>query len=339
MKRTETNATLIDIEQKVFAIQKEPMPRGAWWWWFWLFFFDNPNNPATPRQLMILWSTKNVREIECNNLTIKLNHHPVDRSNLDGAVAAWYFDGETMHHNFILEQCSIQVSDRVLSSNSRTPTYFSINETENTVKIGDDFEFIAKAGNSHDFTMPSYHSHTYLGNMGYSIIRLNHLNLSGRLKNKPIQGSAYFQRVFVTAPAIPWYWGIFHFENGSVLTYFKPYLLGRAVKKEISFFDGDKLHEFTDLNVTASGGTIPTFTVSGENEHEAITFIVNSYAHSSWAFRRKILGIISNNLIYNEYPAIISDLKLANKKTGETIIAADLGRSVGNAEHTTGLLL
>ena len=339
MERTETNATLIDLEQKVFAINHEPMPRGAWWWWFWLFFFDNPNNPATPRQLMILWSTKNVREIECNSLTIKLNHHHVDRSNLDGAVAAWYFDGETMHHNFLLEQCSIKVSDKGLSSNSRTPTYFSINKTENTVKIGDDFEFIAKAGNNHDFTMPSYHAHTYLGNMGYSIIRLNHLNLSGRLKNKPIQGSAYFQRVFVTAPAIPWYWGIFHFENGGVLTYFKPYLLGKAVKKEISFFDGDKLHEFTDLNVTASGGTIPTFTVSGENEYETITFRVNSYAHSSWTFRRKVLGIISNNLTYNEYPAIISDLKLANKKTGKTIISADLGSSVGNAEHTTGLLL
>jgi hypothetical protein len=332
------NAELIKLERKVFDIQNEPMPRGAWWWWFWLFFFDNPENPATPRQLMILWSTKNVREIECNDLKIRLNH-PMDRSNLDGAVAAWYFDGETMHHNFLLEQCSLQVSDRGLSSDSSTPTSFAINKTENTVQIGDDFEFSAKAGNDHDFTLPTYRSHTYLGNMGYSIIRLNHLDLGGRLKTEPIQGSAYFQRVFVTAPAIPWYWGIFHFENGGVLTYFRPYLLGKAVKKEISFFDGSNLHEFIDLNVAVSGGKIPTFTVSGENEHETIHFVVQSYSHSSWTFRRRVLGIIPTNLTYNEYPAFISDLKLANKQTGETITAEDLGTSVGNAEHTTGLLL
>jgi hypothetical protein len=335
-----SNATVIDLEQKVFDIKNEPLHRGAWWWWFWLFFFNNPKNPATPQQLMILWSTKNVSEIECNNLTMRLNH-PIDKSNLDGAVAAWYFDGETMHHNFLLEQCRIQVSDRGLSSDSRTPTWFSINKTENTVKIGDDFEFIAKAGNHHDFSTPSYRSHTYLGNKGYSIIRLNHLDLRGQLKNNPIQGSAYFQRVFVTAPAIPWYWGIFHFENGGVLTYFNPHLLGQSVKKEISFFDGNKLHEFTDIAIklTVSGENIPTFTVSGENEHETITFIVNSYSHSSWTFRRRVLGIISNNLIYNEYPAVISDLKLANQQTGETIISEDLGKSVGNAEHTTGVLL
>jgi len=333
------NAKVSELEQKVFDIQNEPMPRGAWWWWFWLFFFDNPENPATPRQLMILWSTKNVREIECNTLKIRLNHHHMDRNNLDGAVAAWYFDGETMHHNFLLEQCSLQVSDRGLSSDSSTPTSFAINKTKNTVTIGDDFEFRAKAGNNHDFTMPTYRSHTYLGNMGYSIIRLNHLDLGGRLKNEPIRGSAYFQRVFVTAPAIPWYWGIFHFENGGVLTYFRPYLLGKAVKKEISFFDGTNLHEFTDLNVAVSGGKIPTFTVSGENEHETIHFVVQSYSHSSWTFRRRVLGIIPTNLTYNEYPALISGLKLANKQTGETISAEDLGKSVGNAEHTTGLLL
>ena len=334
-----SNANVIDLEQNVFDIRNEFMPRGAWWWWFWLFFFNNPKNPATPRQLMILWSTKNVREIECNNLTMRLNHHPMNGGNLDGAVAAWYFDGEKMHHNFLLEQCSIEVSDSGLSSDSRTPTCFSINKTTNTVRIGDAFEFIAQAGNNHHFTMPSYHANTYLGNMGYSIIRLNHLNLSGRLKNVPIKGSAYFQRVFVTAPAIPWYWGVFHFENGGVLTYFKPHLLGKAIKKEISFFDGDNLHAFTDLKVKASRGDKPTFTVSGANERETINFIVRAYSHSSWTFRRSVSGIFSNKLTYNEYPAIIADLHLANKQTGETISSKDLGKSVGNAEHTTGLLL
>ena len=101
---------MLDFGQKVFDIKNEPMPRGAWWWWFWIFFFNNPKNPKKPQQLMILWSTKNVKKLECNNLKIKLNHLQ-DKNNLNGAVAAWYFDGEIMHHEFLLEQCDLNIKD------------------------------------------------------------------------------------------------------------------------------------------------------------------------------------------------------------------------------------
>jgi len=327
----------INLAQKVFDIKNEPMPHGAWWWWFWLFFFNNPKNLEKPRQLMILWSTKNVKEIQCNNLKIKLNHSQ-DKRNLDGAVASWYFNGEKMHHNFLLEQCNINISDNELSSTSTVPTSFFINKNKNTIKIGNDFEFVAESENKHNFTMPTYHAHTYFGNMEYSMIRLNRLNLTGKIKNKPIYGSAYFQRVFVNAPAIPWYWGIFHFENRCILTYFNLHLLGRSLNKGISFFDGNKIHEFNNINVEESKDRMPTFKVSGDNGHEKIKFIVNAYSHSSWTFRKKTLGIIPNKLIYNEYPAVISNLELINKKTGKNIILKKLGKSVGNAEHTTGLL-
>ena len=59
------------MKGKVFDIENEPMPRGAWWWWFWLFFFDNPRNPARPRQLMVLWSTKNEKEIDCKAILVE----------------------------------------------------------------------------------------------------------------------------------------------------------------------------------------------------------------------------------------------------------------------------
>ena len=335
---TRTDLTPIEIVRKIFDTNHEPMPRGAWWWWFWLFFFNNPDNPGKPRQLMILWSTKNVRMIDCNGLKIKLDR-PQDRRNLEGAVAAWYFDGETMHHNFLREQCAINILDNKLYTESAVPTSYSITDTESTVKIGTEFEFIAETGTKHDFAKPSYISNTYTKNLGFSIIRLNHLDLRGRIRNEPIHGSAYFQRVFVNAPAIPWYWGIFHFENGGILTYFHQQVLGKTIKKNILFFDGDKVHEFFDMNVQRSGGEIPTFTVSGENEHEKMNFTVKSYSHSSWTFRKKALGVIPNKLVYNEYPAIISDLKLTNRNTGEKLILDSLGESVGNAEHTTGLLL
>ena len=328
----------VDFKKRVFNIKDEPMPRGAWWWWFWLFFFNNPKNPEKPRQLMILWSTKNEKEIDCNNLKLKLNHSG-DRSNLDGVVAAWYFDGEKMHHNFILEQCNIKVSDKEISSCSSMPTSFSIRKSKNIIKIGEKIEFIAKASNKHDFIKPTFSCNRYVRNKGYSLLRLNRLNLNGKIEGKPIYGSAYFQRIFVNAPLPSWYWGIFHFENGGALTYFNPHLFGKSIKKEIKFFDGNEVHDFKDMNVKKSTAKMSDFKLFGENENEKIEFIVKPYSHSSWTFNKKSFGMFLTKLVYNEYPASISDLKLINKKTGKTINIEKLGKSIGNAEHTTGFLI
>lgn len=327
-----------DFGRKVFDIHGEERPKGAWWWWFWLFFFDNPKDPCRPRQLMVLWSTKNVREIVCNDLRIRLDH-PDERGVLDGAVASWYFDGERMHHNFLLDQCMLNVDGRGLVSASKVPTSFTVQDGRCEVRIGDGMEFTTRPVGPHEFTRPIYHSNRFFGRMGYSILKWNRLDLDGRLSGMPVRGSAYFQRVFVNAPAVPWYWGIFHFENGGILTYFDLHLAGRSLSKDISFMDGSGMHEFRRMRVERSGGALPRFRVSGENEHEDITFTVRTYSHSSWTFRKRSLGIIPNRLVYNEYPAVIDDLTVTERGSGErTLTLADLGTSVGNAEHTTGLL-
>jgi hypothetical protein len=327
---------LTSLEQKVFDIKNEPMPGGAWWWWFWLFFFENPKNPKKPRQLMVLWSTKNEKEIQCNGLTIRMAS-PGDRSRLDGAVAAWYFDGEKMHHNLLLEQCKISVSDRLLSSESAVPTSFSLNKNKSEIRIGNDFHFIAESG-QREFEAPVYSANTYFGNLGYNLIRSNRLSLKGMIGTESISGTAYFQRVFVNAPSPSWYWGIFHFENGGILSYFNPSLFGKAIKKDISFFDGSRMHGFRDIKVRRSGGEVPKFDISAKSASEKISFTVESYSHSSWTFKKKTFGLIPNKLVYNEYPATISDLELTTK-AGERITLEKLGKSVGNAEHTTGMLL
>ena len=336
---SKSKSNLIDMEGKVFNIKNEPMPKGSWWWWFWLFFFDNPKNPQKPRQLMILWSTKNVKKIDCNNLKINIKL-PIDKKNPDGAVCAWYFDGERMHHNFLLEQCNIKISDRELSTTSATPTSFSIDGKRSVVKIGKDFKFIADENGKHDFKRANYHSNNFIGEKGYSIMKVNHTDLSGKVGGKPIRGTAYFQRVFVNAPAMPWYWGIFHFGNGGILTYTNHLILGKSIKKDISFFDEKVMHHFGKMKVKRSGGDIPTFRITGENDIEKISFSVVSYAHSSWTFKKKGLGFIPNKLVYNEYPSTVDDLELMNKSTGREITTSkELGRGIGNAEHTTGFLL
>lgn len=324
--------------EKIFDVGGEPFPKGAWWWWFWLFFFDNPKNPEKPRQLMILWSTKNVKKIDCNDLHIKLRH-PIDKKSMDGAVAAWYFDGEKMHHNFLLEQCRIKVDDCSLMTDSHPETVYEINGSKNTVKIGGDMEFVAYAQDTHEFVKPSYHANNFIGSKGYSITKMNYLKLEGKVDGEAISGTAYFQRVFVNAPAVPWYWGGFHFDSGAVLTYTNQFVFGQPIKKHIAFFDGRELFELNDVEVKRVEKENPEFWVSGETDDYRIRFIVSAYSHSSWTFKKRSLGLIPNKLVYNEYPSTITKFEFEDKKSGKKITGGDLGKGIGNAEHTTGYLL
>lgn len=335
--KPKTSTSLVAFEEKLFDIKDEPIPEGAWWWWFWLFFFDNPQNPKKPRQLMILWSTKNVDEIDCNDLHIKLKR-PLDKTCLDGAAAAWYYDGETMHHNFVLEQCELTITPKGLTAKGKTPSSFSVEGTTNTVRVGEAMEFVAEGRGTHDFTLPSHSEDTYAAGKGYSILKLNHLDLTGKVDGEKITGSAYFQRVFVNAPVPQWYWGVIHFEAGAVLTYFNPRLFGLNLNKEVSFFDGKKLHRFFDIRVTRAGESeTPTFEIEARDGEKKLSFHVDAYAHSSWTFKKKALGILPNTLIYNEYPATVSNFRFQNGN--EVVTGDEFGASVGNAEHTTGFLL
>jgi hypothetical protein len=204
-------------------------------------------------------------------------------------------------------------------------------------------EFRATHVHRGDFARPEYHKNRILGNMGYNILRLNHFDLSGKVDGKKITGTGYFQRVFVNAPSVPWFWGCFHFENGGMLTYFNPRVFGVSIKKDIAFFDGKDMHRFRDIKVRRSdaGGEFerPEFHISGEDGKESIEFTVSSYEHSSWTFRKKTRGIIPNKLVYNEYPAWIRHIRLTDKATGKIRTEKDFGAAIGNAEHTTGMLL
>jgi hypothetical protein len=332
------NSVRVACGEKVFDIKDEPMPDGAWWWWFWLFFFDNPKNPQKPRQLMILWSAKNTPEIDCNGLLIK-PRLPLKKESLDGAVAAWYYDGEKMNHNFLLERCNIEVSKNMLYAGSTTPSSFAIFEDVNEIKIGERFKFMAKAGGKDEFVAPSYHANNFLKDKGYAITKINRLDLTGLVDGFPIRGTAYFQRVLVNGPAIPWYWGAYHFENGAVLTYTNQFILGKAVKKNISFYDGKVLHIFKNIKVRRTKGELPEFKISGKNAKEKIDFTVSSYAHSFWEFTKNASKRAPNHLVYNEYPSVLSAFEHTDKKTKKKLTLKDLGSAVGNAEHAVGYLL
>jgi hypothetical protein len=287
---------------------------------------------------MILWSAKNTPEIDCNGLLIK-PRLPLKKESLDGAVAAWYYDGEKMHHNFLLEKCNIEISDNMLYACGETPTSFSVFEDKNEIKIGERFKFLATAGGKDEFVCPSYHANTFFKDKGYAITKINRLDLSGLVDGSSIKGTAYFQRVLVNGPAIPWYWGAFHFSKGAVLTYTNQFIFGKAVKKNVSYYDGKDLHVFKNIVVRRTKTGLPEFIVSAGNRKEKINFTVSSYAHSFWEFTKNKSKKAPNHLVYNEYPSILSSFEHLDKKTKKKTTLKELGSAMGNAEHAIGYLL
>lgn len=328
----------IDLEEEVFDLEENNPKNGAWWWWFWLFFLDKPSDTDNPRQVALLWSSKDEKRIDCNEKEITFNHE--EGEHLDGVVAAWYFDGEKMHHNLILEECMMNIGSNYLETDDDLYTSFLIEKGKCKINVEGEFEFIAEPKNEYDFAINSSSSGDFPLDFSYSMLKSNRLDLEGEIRGEKVEGSAYFQRVFVNAPATPWYWGIFHFENGGLLDYYNPKILGKSIKKEIAFHDGKRQHEFEDIDVEREENEdLPIFHISAENEKKKIDFTVEAYSHSSWDFKKTFAGVIPNKLTYNEYPAKITRLKLVDKRDSYQVDLEDLGASVGNAEHTTGLLL
>ena len=288
---------------------------------------------------MILWSTKKDKEIECNDLKIVLNHNLEKRSGgkiRDGAVASWYFDGKKMHHNFLLSQTPLLFSRDALRTENPDTGIF-VKGRKITVRIRKNIKFDLDLKEKNPFTMPTHDKKRMLG-FNYELLRMNKLNLSGVVDGKRVNGSAYFQRVFLNAPALPWYWGIFYFKNGAALTYFKIHMgkyLGKIpIKKDIAFFYRGKLYRISDIKVrrTEKAG-LPIFHVSGEGKERKFDFTVESYSDSWWKFRK------NSTFTWHEYPAVIKKFEFVDKRTGKKVTEKDLGIGIGNAEQSFGILV
>ncbi|MFO7872455.1 MAG: hypothetical protein R6U26_02310, partial [Candidatus Undinarchaeales archaeon] len=273
------------VEDRIFKFDTLRPKKGSWQWWFWLLFLDKPEKVKNPRQLMVLWSTKQDKAIECNDKLLELDLDMAERTKgrkRDGAVAAWYFDGKKMHHNYILKQMPLIFdNNEIKTKNPETAT----GEKKGKFWVNlPNMDFKIKYKEKNELTKPEIHKNQFIGKYEYDLVRLNKLDLKGKIGKEKIDGSAYFQRVFLNAPAVPWYWGVFHFKDGSILNYYRPHLgtyLGKIpVKKEIIFYSKGKLHEFKNMNVKEIKKKNPIFSVKGENKKEKIEFQVHTYSSS-----------------------------------------------------------
>ncbi|MFP4116085.1 MAG: hypothetical protein ACLFTQ_02670 [Candidatus Aenigmatarchaeota archaeon] len=328
----------VDLEKEVFKDPGKGFDNDGWLWWFWLFFIDDPSEAEKPRQMAVLWSRKDENSITCNGRKFGFGGN----KNEEGIVASWYFDGEEMHHNYLLEKSEMEIDSRSLKMGGETPTVFRVDGETCEVTVGDSFHFTARPREDYDFANSSKSSGEYPLGLSQSVLRCTRLGLESEVGREVAKGSAYFQRVNINAPTPSWYWGIFHFENDAFLDYHKSWLFGKTLKEELAFYDGDEAYTFDKFSVEMNEESdLPSFHISAEAENgrKELNFTVKPYSKASWKFRKKVAKVISNKLTYREYPAKISQLEFVDRKKEKKRTLEDLGSSVGNTEYTTGFLL
>jgi hypothetical protein len=163
----------------------------------------------------------------------------------------------------------------------------------------------------------------------------------------------------LNSPGVPWYWGIFHFENGGHLHYMIPHI-GPSIfrskpnprsrldwgeiylSKTLDFYHPKhkKIYHFDNLKLTKDFTTknLPIFKLTGSNaEGQRLEFSVKSYTRAYWRFEQKTT-IKTRIFFYNEYPVNITKLNIYDSNNKQIVTLKDLGDSIGHCEHSWGRL-
>ena len=204
--------------------------------------------------------------------------------------------------------------------------------------------------------------------MGYDILRLHGSRVSGKMDDETINGTAYFQKVCVQAPSVPWYWGMLHLSDGSYIDWFLPHLSLTITSRDnqpwkmrdlghMSLSEGGLFHDATLGKSTAfnnvrvekyasnasegshganPGANLPGFKVEMWTTEARIILDVEAVDRAHWAFEQPTVGGIVSNFTYNEYPLKVVDLSITTN--GDTRTLDDFEWIRGNAEHSWGIL-
>ncbi len=373
-----------------------PINRLTWWWYWVLVMVPDANNPGRSRQLMTLWSTKQTEAIRVSGHWWK----PGSRMHKDehggfvipGMVCAWWYDGETMHEPLTMRECRMAVVgddhplwpgegagegagaivpiEREDMSLGMLPgnagMWMSLSSDREAVSRGAPSAFEAELtpwwGPTSSLT---YRNNEYSMGMGYDILRLQGSKCRLNVDGEPEEGTAYFQKVTVQAPASPWFWGMLHFGDGSYLDWFMPHVSPLSSTMDdrpwrrrdfLRYPDNgagvfhDRIRGRTEnfarceveLSESAEGlrdrhgHPLPEFRVRIWNGRTQISLDVRAASRARWTFDQPTRGGMVSHLTYNEYPIEIERIAILDEKGLRTI--EDYEWIHGNAEHAWGIL-
>lgn len=360
----------------------------TWWWWWWIFFIRDPKRPTRTRQLMILHSTKN------SDIVHVMDHKWVrayrirreeragpggqERSaKFHGMSAAWYFDGETMHDPWLLQDLEFEAVDAggsgalvpkgrddLVMRGDGTTYEVGAADTAGKTRMRFQMEPWTPWLSEHRFAKSNMMSH-----WGYDILKIHAMKMKGVIEqdgsaSEPVEGTAYFQKVRVNAPSTPWYWVVLHAENGLYLDYFQPNIgaqMWRRTAKQRSIFDKwwwaelklrnnlevydpgtqtlHTLKEFKLRHTYDKGSDMPIFHGVAEGPTARVHLTLKTYSRAYWRFEQKHLGgLVRSILYYNEYPSELTEFEFEDLRNGRRLSRQDLGFVAANCEQTWGKL-
>ncbi len=346
--------------------------RRTWWWYWWIFYLKNPENPTRPRQLMVLWATRNAKKVYVNGEKW-FNREGIEKGENEvtfpGLSAGWYYDGNAMHDP--LFQVSSPVRAFWNSEHGEVTTkkemhsrlfYENMSYHLDLKKEGLDVQ-IDMTPWTEELSRAVPTGRQYFGNLGYKMYKIRGMRAKGSIlyggKTIEVEGTAYFQKVRINSPTSPWYWAAFHGENGEFMDYFVPHMglpVFRRGLEHKSIFDRWEKHlsnsfEFYDPQEkryhSLKGikierryeNDLPIFTLSGRDGNTNLKAELTTYSRAYWIVKQPLLGAFSTTLVYNEYPAVMTGFSLKYGSNGEREIRlSDIGQMVGNCEHAWGIV-
>ena len=380
---------------------RPPLHHLTWDWWWWLVMLDDPNGKPSGRQLMVLWSTKDNPLVEVNGVPWTPQGRPGfdehDGMALDGMVCAWWFDGTQMHEPVIQRICRIVAmpdthpewpSDQNEVGKGGGAVVPLLEEDMSMGLKSDLSEFWLNLSTDEEAAHPMVPKEmrlkltpwnsamstareataTYAANMGYDILRLHGTKASGTFDGEDVNGTAYFQKVSVQAPSVPWYWGVLHLDDGSYIDWFLPHLSFTVTARDnrpwkrrdfghIGLSQGGLFHDgkhrrsekFTHVTVEkvgsdrsegkhghSPGAPLPKFNIKMWNGRTVIELTVQAIERAHWTFNQPTRGGLTSHLTYNEYPLQLDKLRIIDEHGIRKETDYEWAR--GNAEHSWGLL-
>lgn len=357
--------------EEIWGVDRSQEVRNrTWWWWWWIYFFKNPNDPRRPKQLMVLWLIRNSSKILVDTDHLWKHQGKIELDGPivsgDGITVGWYFDGEKMIDPLFIE--SGRVQSRFDDDKGKVSLI-----SENVYQFtGNPGKFGLKVENKHvgiALSMTEYNGYlsdvvdtgkSYFLNLSYRMNKIRRMNVKGTItregKDERVEGSCYFQKVRISSPTTPWYWGIFHAEDGSFLDYFMPHLglpmfrrkhehkswldrFERMLSTSFQFYDARTatLHRFKKIRMEKSyEGGLPRFRLSGAEGGKEFDMTMETYGRATRRIQQPFLGILNTVLYYNEYPAYLSTFRFDDGTERRDLV--DLGRVVGNCEHSWGVV-
>ncbi len=323
-----------------------------------------------------------------------------------GMVASWWFDGETVHEPIVLEEARMAAIDSdhslwpggesgsagasegknggapgggavipissddlsmgMAADSSNFWLKLSANEKAKKGGSAGEFDLTMKPWND-EISALEYKHNMLVGKMGYDILRIHGTKCEGTIDGEPVEGTAYFQKVCVQAPSVPWFWGMLHFENGSYLDWFLPhYSFSMTANDDRPW----KLRDFGQLPIQGAGlwkdagrqrterfercevelikppddeakfdsegNPLPRFHIRMWNGRTQVGLVVAAVGRARWTFDQPTRAHMTSHFTYNEYPLKVEEITVLDEKGVRTL--DDWEWVHGNAEHSWGVL-